>query len=84
MVKVSVKWGKESYEVDAELDQPGLVLKTQLFTLTGVHPDRQKVMGAFKGSPLKVRAPPPPDFQVQLFVCTGLPLCAAAETHACP
>ena len=55
MVKLKVQWAKVSLEVDADLELPGLVLKTQLFTLTGVHPDRQKVMGSFKGAPLKAR-----------------------------
>ena len=33
---------------------PGAVFKTQLYTLTGVPPERQKIMGV-KGAPLKAR-----------------------------
>lgn len=54
MVKVTVKWEKESYEVDVDLSQPAMVFKAQLFTLTGVPTDRQKIMGV-KSAPLKVR-----------------------------
>ncbi len=52
MVKVSVKWGKELYN-DVEVDpaEVPLVFKSQLFTLTGVPPDRQKVM--LKGALVK-------------------------------
>jgi hypothetical protein len=50
-VNVTVKWGKESYEVDAHLGESPLVFKSQLFALTGVPPDRQKVM--IKGGLLK-------------------------------
>ena len=40
-VSVSVKWGKESFSgIEIDLDQPPLVFKSQLFTLTGVQPDR--------------------------------------------
>jgi ubiquitin carboxyl-terminal hydrolase 14 len=43
--KVNVKWGKESFsDVEVDLTQPPLVFKSQLFTLTNVAPDRQKVM----------------------------------------
>jgi ubiquitin carboxyl-terminal hydrolase 14 len=52
MVKVSVKWGKEAYtDVDADPSQPPSVFKLQLFSLTGVPPERQKVM--IKGVLLK-------------------------------
>lgn len=44
MPNVNVKWGKEKYSVDLDLDESPLVFKSQLFTLTGVPPDRQKVM----------------------------------------
>jgi ubiquitin carboxyl-terminal hydrolase 14 len=42
---VKVKWGKETYpgvEVDTE-DDP-VVFKAQIFALTGVQPERQKVV----------------------------------------
>ncbi|VDL79515.1 unnamed protein product [Nippostrongylus brasiliensis] len=44
MPNVNVKWGKEKYEVLADLNEPPLVFKSQLFALTGVPPDRQKVV----------------------------------------
>lgn len=51
-MKVSVKWGKEVYnDVDLDTSQPPLVFKSQIFTLTGVPPERQKVM--IKGGLLK-------------------------------
>ncbi|EFJ53050.1 hypothetical protein VOLCADRAFT_78675 [Volvox carteri f. nagariensis] len=51
-VKLNVKWGKETYnDVEVDVSQPPLVFKSQLFALTGVPPDRQKVM--IKGALLK-------------------------------
>jgi ubiquitin carboxyl-terminal hydrolase 14 len=51
-VLVKVKWNKEIYS-DIELctEEPPVVFKAQLFALTGVQTDRQKVM--FKGSVIK-------------------------------
>lgn len=49
---VKVKWGKETFtDVEANTAEPPLVFKAQLFALTGVQPDRQKVM--VKGASLK-------------------------------
>ncbi|KAK9810249.1 hypothetical protein WJX72_007323 [[Myrmecia] bisecta] len=51
-VRISVKWQKETFnDVEVELSQPGLMLKNQLFSLTGVAPERQKIM--VKGGMLK-------------------------------
>ncbi|TPX42103.1 hypothetical protein SeMB42_g01201 [Synchytrium endobioticum] len=51
-VRVSVKWsGKKFDNVELDTSQPGVVFKTQLFSLTGVEPDRQKIM--VKGGMLK-------------------------------
>eukprot|EP00798_Chlamydomonas_sp_ICE-L_P028982 gene28982-32170_t len=51
-VNVSIKWGKENFpNVEADLEQSPMVFKSQVFTLTGVPPDRQKVM--IKGGMLK-------------------------------
>eukprot|EP00775_Hariotina_reticulata_P002882 gene2882-3173_t len=51
-MKVNVKWGKEVFnDVEIDLDQPPLVFKSQLFALSGVPPDRQKVL--IKGGQLK-------------------------------
>lgn len=51
-MKVNVKWGKEVFsDVDVDTTQTPLMFKSQLFTLSGVPPDRQKVM--IKGALLK-------------------------------
>lgn len=42
-LKVKVKWGKEAYDVELDLKEDPEVFKAQLFALTGVTPDRQKV-----------------------------------------
>ena len=53
IVKVDVKWQKELYkDIAIDLSQPPAVFKMQLFSLTGVPPERQKIMG-FKGGLLK-------------------------------
>lgn len=44
MPSINVKWGKEKLTVDADLSDAPLTFKGQLFALTGVAPDRQKVM----------------------------------------
>jgi hypothetical protein len=41
--------------VDVDTSLPALVFKSQLFTLTGVPPERQKIMGV-KNPPLKARS----------------------------
>lgn len=49
---MKVKWGKELYnDVEVNTDDIPLVFKAQLFDLTGVQPERQKVM--LKGTVLK-------------------------------
>lgn len=51
-MKVNVKWGKELFkDVEIDLAQPPVVFKTQLFTLSLVPPERQKIM--IKGGLLK-------------------------------
>lgn len=53
-VSVNVKWGKEKFDaIELNTEEPPMVFKAQLFALTGVQPDRQKVM--VKGGTLKVR-----------------------------
>lgn len=50
--KVNVKWGKEKFDaLELNTDDPPVVFKAQLFALTGVQPERQKVM--IKGGTLK-------------------------------
>lgn len=52
-VRVEVKWGKEVFkDVEIDLSEPPTVFKSQLFSLTGVPPERQKIMGV-KGGLLK-------------------------------
>lgn len=49
---VKVKWGKETFNnVEVSTDEEPILFKAQLFALTGVQPERQKVM--IKGSTLK-------------------------------
>lgn len=51
-ILVKVKWGKESYpDIEVNTDEPPMLFKAQLFALTGVQPERQKVM--IKGVTLK-------------------------------
>ncbi|RKO97100.1 hypothetical protein CXG81DRAFT_13055 [Caulochytrium protostelioides] len=51
-IKVNVKWSGKKYDaIELDLTQPGVVFKTQLQSLTGVPPDRQKIM--VKGGMLK-------------------------------
>jgi len=50
---VNVKWGKEKFtDIECSTDEQLEVFKAQLFALSGVQPDRQKVM--MKGTVLKV------------------------------
>jgi len=45
-VKINIKWGKEKFnDVEVDPSETGLTLKSQVFALTGVPPDRQKWMG---------------------------------------
>jgi len=45
LFKVNVKWGKEKFaDVECNTDEPPELFKAQLFALSGVSPDRQKVM----------------------------------------
>ena len=55
MVKVNVKWGKEKFpDVEIDVTAPVELLKAQLFALTSVPVDRQKIMGV-KGGTVKAR-----------------------------
>ncbi|XP_060518790.1 ubiquitin carboxyl-terminal hydrolase 14 [Cylas formicarius] len=50
--KIKVKWGKESFkDIEVNNEEPPMLFKAQLFALTGVQPERQKVM--IKGVTLK-------------------------------
>ncbi|CAB4442076.1 unnamed protein product [Rhizophagus irregularis] len=50
LVKVNVKWNGTDYELEADTDDSVELLKTQLYTMTSVQPDRQKLL--FKGKTL--------------------------------
>lgn len=51
-ISVKVKWGKEVFnDVEANTDEEPILFKAQLFALTGVQNERQKVM--LKGATLK-------------------------------
>ena len=42
---IKVKWAKEVFnDVEVNTDEEPMVFKAQLFALTGVQPERQKVM----------------------------------------
>lgn len=43
--KVQVKWNKQVFDVDLDTNDSPLDFKTQIFSLTGVEPDKQKIMG---------------------------------------
>ena len=48
-----MKWGKEKFEaLECNTEEPPIVFKAQLFALSGVQPERQKVM--IKGQNIKV------------------------------
>ena len=52
-IKVNVKWGKQKFEgVELDTSAPVELFKAQLFALTQVPPERQKIMGV-KGGSLK-------------------------------
>ncbi|KAG9290938.1 hypothetical protein G9A89_011088 [Geosiphon pyriformis] len=50
-IPVNVNWNGKKYEVEVDTDDTGLVFKTQLYTMTGVEPARQKIL--MKGGILK-------------------------------
>lgn len=52
MLRVNVSWNKRKFDnVELNTELPALVFKTQLYSLTGVQPERQKIM--VKGGMLK-------------------------------
>jgi len=51
-IKVNIKWGKQKYDnVEINTEESGLDFKAQLYALSGVPPERQKIM--VKGGTLK-------------------------------
>eukprot|EP00967_Tisochrysis_lutea_P010547 scaffold12068_cov32-Tisochrysis_lutea.AAC.1 len=56
MLTVTVKWGKQKFEnIELDTAEPVEVFKAQLYALTAVPPERQKIMGV-KGGFVKVRS----------------------------
>ncbi|BFZ58548.1 deubiquitinating enzyme [Savitreella phatthalungensis] len=55
-VPITIKWaGNKPFNVDVDLSQDGATLKMQVYSLTGVEVDRQKIL--VKGGPLKDDTP---------------------------
>jgi ubiquitin carboxyl-terminal hydrolase 14 len=52
ILNVIIKWNGQKFPVAVDVEQPGLVFKTQIFSLTNVAPERQKIM--VKGGTVKV------------------------------
>jgi ubiquitin carboxyl-terminal hydrolase 14 len=46
-----VKWQGKKFDIDLDTEEPGSTFKFQIFSLTGVPPERQKVL--IKGGQLK-------------------------------
>ncbi|KAK9248674.1 hypothetical protein V1506DRAFT_528577 [Lipomyces tetrasporus] len=51
VIPIVIRHAGKKYDVEVDLDEPGEVLKFQLYSLTGVDPDRQKIL--VKGGQLK-------------------------------
>jgi ubiquitin carboxyl-terminal hydrolase 14 len=52
-VNVIIKWNGQKFPIAVDMEQPGLVFKTQVFSMTSVAPERQKIM--VKGGTVKVK-----------------------------
>jgi hypothetical protein len=44
MPNICVRWQGKKLDVAADMAEPPLMLKAQLFGMTGVEPDRQKII----------------------------------------
>jgi hypothetical protein len=49
-VLVAVKWQGKKFDIELDTEEPGSTFKFQIFSLTGVPPERQKVL--IKGGPV--------------------------------
>ena len=45
-MRITVKWGKKTFDLEADPEDTGLILRAQLQSLTGVESNRQKLIGA--------------------------------------
>jgi ubiquitin carboxyl-terminal hydrolase 14 len=52
MVKVTLKWTKQSFDLEVDQSQSVETFQTQIYTLTNVPPERQKILG-IPGGPIK-------------------------------
>lgn len=43
-MELNIKWGKEKFNVQADTGESPMLFKAELFSLTGVPPERQKTM----------------------------------------
>ena len=44
MTKINVRYGSKSFAVDVDLNESPMLLKAQLFALTEIPPERQKLL----------------------------------------
>lgn len=52
IIPITVKWaGQKPFEVEVDTEESGATLKMQIYSITGVETDRQKIL--VKGGPLK-------------------------------
>jgi ubiquitin carboxyl-terminal hydrolase 14 len=51
MVQIVIKWSNQKFPIDIDDSTTAILLKSQIFSLTGVSPERQKIM--VKGGMLK-------------------------------
>lgn len=80
---MKVKWGRENYpSIDVNTDEEPLLFKAQLFALTGVQPERQKVM--CKGVALKDGVWNIQLKDVSVLDGLGLSSCCIANMHNFP
>lgn len=52
LLPITIKWaGQKPFDVEVDTEEPGSTLKSQIYSITGVEPDRQKIL--VKGGALK-------------------------------
>lgn len=52
VIPLTIKWaGHKPFEIEVDTDEPGATFKMQIYSITGVETDRQKLL--VKGGPLK-------------------------------
>ena len=84
MRAVTVKHQGKKYDVEVDTSSTGEVFKYQLFSLTGVEPDRQKILikgGQLKDDTIMSSLKPKPG---QVFMMLGTPSAIASASIAAP